>query len=176
MKGSLLAAMLLVLTLTGCTHSDIVQISFDPPYPERNASGDSVFAVYEGRTPCSAEGCEKLKVALVLYRNPATQAPTTFWLGRIGVGQGNDRIVTQGTWSVLHGVQDYPEAVVYALDAGTDAELRYFWRVNEDILLVLDQNMRPKAGNAAWGYMLSRYAAPYGPRTYPYDQRARRFL
>jgi len=26
--------------------------------------------------------------------------------------------------------------------------------------------MRPLPGNAAWGYMLSRYDAPYGPRTY----------
>lgn len=176
MKTSLLTTMLLALTLTGCVHSDIVLKSFDPPYPKRNENGDSIFAVYEGRTPCGAEDCEKLKVELVLYRNPATQAPTTYWLGLIGVGQGNNRIVTQGNWSTTRGAQDYPEAVVYALDANTDSERRYYWRVNQDILLALDQNMRPKVGNAAWGYMLSRDATPYGPRTYRYDQRTRRFL
>ena len=38
------------------------------------------------------------------------------------------------------------------------------------ILLVLDEHMNPRVGNAAWGYMLSRYDAPYGPRTYIYSR------
>jgi len=56
--------------------------------------------------------------------------------------------------------------VVYELDAGAPKDLQRHWRVSEDVLLPLDQSMRPLAGNAAWGYMLSRYDAPYGPRTY----------
>jgi hypothetical protein len=36
--------------------------------------------------------------------------------------------------------------------------------------------MRPRAGNGAWGYMLSRDCAAYGPRSYSYDQVAGRFV
>jgi hypothetical protein len=139
--------------------------TFEPPYPEVNTNGDPILAVFEGRIPCAVTNCEKLKVGLVLYQNREARSPTTYWLGIVGTS-GNDRIVTQGTWTTRHGVKEYPDAVVYELDSNTSLDLRFYWRVNEDILLPLDQNMSPKVGNAGWGYMLSRYAEPYGPRTY----------
>jgi hypothetical protein len=73
-------------------------------------------------------------------------------------------------------VQEYPNGLVYALDSHADPSLQYLWRVNNEIVLVLDPNLRPKVGNAAWGFMLSRDCEPYGPRTYPYDERAKRFV
>jgi NlpE N-terminal domain len=176
MNASLLTATIAVLALVGCAHFNKVQTTFDPPYPEHNANGDSIRAVYEGRIPCGAHDCEQVKIALVLYQNQQTRAPTTYWLGTISVGKGNDRAAQQGTWSISRGVRDYPEALVYVLDANSDPALRYYWRVNKDIVLVLDQTMRPKVGNGAWGYMLSRYSAPYGPRTYRYDQQAGKFV
>jgi hypothetical protein len=110
-----------------------------------------------------------LKVQLVLYESRTEKIPTTYWLGLIGTN-GNDRVVRQGTWSVRTGVEGYPEALVYALDDRADEALRYYWRVNDNILLVLDEHMNPRVGNGAWGYMLSRYDAPYGPRTYIYSR------
>jgi hypothetical protein len=179
MKTHRLAATLIVLVslaLVGCAATDKVQTTFDPPYPERNAHGDPLLAVYEGRIACAFVDCEVMKVRLVLYHHAQTKAPTTYWLGFIGVGQGNAGTVTQGTWTSGRGIHDYPDAVVYRLDANTNLHLRTYWRINEDILLTLDPTMRPKAGNSAWGSMLSRYTGPYGPRTYPYDDRARRFV
>lgn len=142
------------------------QTSFPPPYPETNARGDPILAVFEGRVPCPSPDCEKMKVGLVLYYAPDTKAPTTYWLGIVSVGRGNDRIVTQGTWTARRGARDYPDAEVYELDANASPDLRRYWRVNDDVMLPLDQSMSPKAGNSAWGYMLSRYAGPYGPRVY----------
>jgi len=52
-----------------------------------------------------------------------------------------------------------------------DSDLRYVWRVSDDVALPLDERMAPRPGNSGWGYMLSRYDAPYGPRTYTYPQR-----
>jgi hypothetical protein len=142
-------------------------VTFDPPYPEVNADGEPILAVFEGRIPGKAFDCEKLKLVIVLYQNRETKAASTYWLGYVGVGNGsNDRIVSQGVVTTRHGVQGYPEAVVYELDSATHPELRFYWRVNEDIVLPVDENMSPKVGNAAWGTMLSRYAEPYGPRTY----------
>jgi hypothetical protein len=45
---------------------------------------------------------------------------------------------------VDRGVQEYPDALVYALDGSADRSLQYLWSVNDEILLVLDQNMRPR--------------------------------
>jgi hypothetical protein len=140
-------------------------VTFDPPYPQVNAGGDPILAVFEGRTPCPVVNCEKLKVGLVLYHDRKESSATTYWLGIIGT-HGNDRVVTSGTWAIRRGVENYPDAVVYELDANAALDLRYYWRVNDDILLLLDRSMHPKVGNSAWGYMLSRYAEPYGPRTY----------
>jgi hypothetical protein len=139
--------------------------TFDPPYPETNANGDPILADFEGRIPCTVAGCQKLKVGLVLYQNRKTKAPSTYWLGLIGAA-GDERVVTQGRWVARRGVKDYPKAVVYELDTTAPPDLRRFWRVSDDILLPLDQNMKPIPGDAAWGTMLSRYAEPYGPRTY----------
>ena len=176
MKSPILPITLSALSLIGCVHHEPVQTTFDPPYPERNSAGDPILAVFAGRIPCAVMGCEMRKVELVLYARDDAHVATTYWLGQIGVGMGNDRVVQQGTWAGRRGAQDYPDALVYALDKSAEPSLQYLWRVNDEVLLVLDQNMRPRAGNGAWGFMLSRNCAPYGPRPYPYDQRARRFV
>ncbi len=141
--------------------------TFEPPYPEVNANGDTILAVFEGRVSCPVVICVggRMKVQLTLYQNQETKAPTTYWLGLIG-SKGNDRIVTQGALTVRHGVKDYPQAVVYELDSNANRDFRYYWKVNDDILFLLDENLSPKVGDNAWGYMLGRYNAPYGPREY----------
>lgn len=123
----------------------------------------------EGRVVCRAAGCEKLKVTLVLYERTQDRSPASYWLGIIGTS-GNDRVISKGAWEMRKGVEGYPEAIVYALDSDAGVGLQYFWRVNDDILLVLDGDMKPQPGNSAWGYMLSRYDAPYGPRTYTWTR------
>jgi hypothetical protein len=176
MNGRISASTVLVLALLGCAHSNPVQTTFDPAYPERNGAGDPIVAVFEGRIPCTTQACEMRKVELVLYGRDHGQKPTTYWLGQLRVGMGNDRLVQQGAWAIRRGVRGYPDGLMYALDSSADPSLQYFWRVNDDIVLVLGPNLRPRVGNAAWGFMLSRDCAPYGPRTYPYDERAKRFV
>src|SRR5262245_58622085 len=130
------AAALVALSQRG--HLRRAEVTFDPAYPERNAAGDRILAVYEGRIPRPVADCARLKVGLVLYRDRKEGSPGTYWLGIVGT-QGNDRLVATGTWTIRRGVQDYPDAVVYELDADAALDLRRFWRVNDDILLLLDQ-------------------------------------
>jgi hypothetical protein len=148
----------------GCSQK--AATTFDPPYPERNVNGNPIFVVFEGRVPCTIPKCTVTKVQLVLYQNQETGAPATYWLGLVHVGLGNERIVTEGAWEIQHGVNQYPEGVVYKIDSKTDVAFQYYWRVSDRILLILDENLSPKVGNAAWNYALSRYDAPYGPRAY----------
>ena len=168
---SAVAAMLVLAGAVAWWSADrprLVTATFDPAYPETNANGDPILAVFEGRIPCDLPGCQRRKIQLVLYASGHQKTPTTYWLGIIGTS-GNDRVVRQGTWDTRRGVEGYPEALVYVLDAA-DEDLRRLWRVNDDVALLLDDRMSPKAGNGAWGYMLSRYDAPYGPRTYVYTR------
>jgi hypothetical protein len=173
MKPRIFLFTLSLLAMLGCVH-DPVQTTFDPAYPERNGAGDSILAVFEGRIPCAIEGCEKRKVVLVFYGRDEGRVPTSYWLGVVGIG--NDSLVQQGVWTTRRGVQEYPNGLVYILDSKADPSLQFLWRVNDEIILVLDQDLRPKAGDAAWGYMLSRDCAAYGPRTYPYDKRTKQFV
>jgi hypothetical protein len=173
-KTSLCAPMLVALALAACVRSGPVRTTFDPPYPERNGVGEPILGVFFGRIPCAIKACEMRKVELVLYGSE--QVPTTYWLGQVGSGVGNGWVVQQGKWAGQRGVRGYPDALVYALDTNADPSLRYLWRVNDEILLVLDPDLGPRAGTGAWGFMLSRDCAPYGPRTYAYDGRAKRFI
>jgi len=163
-----------LFSLLGCAHQNAAQETFDPPYPELNRTGDPIVAVFAGRIPCAVPGCEKLKVELVLYGRDAGRIPTTYWLGQVGIG--NERRVQQGTWTTYRGLQNYPNGLVYQVDTSADPSLQNFWRVSDDIILVLDWNLRPKVGNAAWGFMLSRDCSPYGPKSYPYDEHTKRFV
>ncbi len=176
MRTPILLTTLSVLSLAGCVHRELVQKTFDPPYPERSSAGDPILAVFVGRIPCVVTSCDMRKIELVLYGRDSEQVPTTYWLGQVGGRMGNAWLVQRGTWTGRRGVQQYPDALVYVLDSNADPSLQYLWRVNDEILLVLDQSMRPRAGNGAWGFMLSRDCTPYGPRTYLYDQRAKRFV
>ena len=133
-----------------------------PWYPLANADGDQVMAVYESRVPCLDEqgrataGCEKVKVALVLYHDPRTGAPTTYLLGRVYVGNDSGRIETAGAWTIGAGTALDPAARVYELDANAPAEFRSYWVVSEDILFILDRARRPRLGDAGYGYALNR--------------------
>lgn len=150
------------------THTPrLLTATFDPPYPAADAAGRPLQAVFEGRIPCPLAGCQRLKVQVALYGG-AGEAPASYWLGTIG-GHGDERVVETGAAKARRGVAGYAEALAYELDGASLEGLRRFWRVADDILIPLDAEGRPAAGNAAWGTMLSRYDAPYGPRTYVWE-------
>jgi hypothetical protein len=153
------------LVLTACGTSEQRTVTFDLPYPEHGADGAPILAAFHGRIPCDAAGCSVRKVSLVLYQHEKTRA-RTYWLGVVPVNGGNDRIVTEGAWRARRGVEGYPHALAYELEASTQPGLKSFWRVSDDILIPLNEHRAPKAGDGAWGNMLSRDTEPYGPRTY----------
>lgn len=119
-----------------------------------NSRGDPLFGVYEGKAPC--EDCNALKIGLALYRDDKTWAPTTYKLVRVYVGKNNDRVVNEGVWKVDGEVEGYPDAVVYELASSAPGEFESFWAINDDLLLILDEDGKPRVGNAGFGYLLNR--------------------
>lgn len=119
---------------------------------------DSVFGVFDGRTPCGdvaneftefpAQGCEKVKWRLTLVRNPATGQPTTY------LYQGT-RTTRRGTWRIEQGAG--PERrVLYHLEYGSPAKVLSLLSVEGNVLLLLDRNRRVLVGDASWSYALNR--------------------
>ena len=140
-------------------------VTFEPPYPQFNAAGDRIRAGIRGARPRARRPIANGAVRPdVLYEHAATKTPSTYWLGVIGL-IGNDRIVIQGAWTIRKGAKDFPEAAVYELDASAPDDLQRHWRVSEDVLLPSRPDA-PARRQCGMGYMLSRYDAPHGPRTY----------
>src|SRR3984893_4168092 len=116
MKIRLSLLTLTLLTLIGCVHHYPVQTTFYPAYPELNSVGDPIVAVFEGRIPCAIQRCEMRKVELALYGRDVGRIPTTYWLGQLSVGMGNNRLVQQGAWTIHRGLQGYPDGSVYEVE------------------------------------------------------------
>lgn len=150
------------LMLVACAEDSSTAGAPSPWYPRVNAAGDPVFAVFESRLPCLDEqalatpGCERVKLALVLYRNPRTAAPTTYLMSRIYVGGGDRRYLNEGNWTIDSGIKKDAHARVYELDANAPADFRSYWVISSDIIFVLDRTRAPRLGDAGHGYALNR--------------------
>jgi hypothetical protein len=118
-------------------------------------AGSTPYGVFEGRIPCNG-ACERIKVRLTLFRNPADNAPTDYMLERIYVGRGNDRLMSRGRWQVLDVPIPDRYGVAYRLDEEAPADFSTYLPVGSDILLLLNPDMRPRVGDASHSFTLSR--------------------
>jgi hypothetical protein len=130
-----------------------------PPVPPMPA-GSSVFAVFDGRTPCddvvveftktaSAHDCLKIKWRLTFYQDSATGAPSTY----LFMGTSMFR---EGTWEIVHGLESDPDAVIYQLHLDDGQLPVSFLSVDENHLYLMDRSMRLLVGNELFSYTLSR--------------------
>ena len=127
--------------------------------PGEVSSADSLVGVFEGRTPCGAlfvefagyqgPSCEKMKWWLALHRNPQDGSPTTYEFD-------GTRVTRRGTWTITRGTATQPDAIVYRLATELPQQWIAFQRVDDNVLLFLDQDLRVMVGDASWGYVLSR--------------------
>jgi hypothetical protein len=142
--------------------SNDAETEFSSWYPIQNENGDPAMADFENHIPCvdienkSIENCDRIKFGIVLYHDPQTKAPTTYIISRVHVGVNSERTVNKGTWTTTRGNALDPNAVVYKLDSNAPEEFRNFWALGEDILFILNQEMQPRVGDAAYGYALNR--------------------
>jgi hypothetical protein len=128
-----------------------------PPIPAMPA-GSSVLGVFEGRSPCHEivfemlqltpyPNCLKIKSQLSLYQE--TGAPSTYML------MGTSTI-QEGTWTILQGTKDDPDAVVYQIYLDNSQEPVSFLKADDNHLFLLDRDLNLVVGNALFSYTLSR--------------------
>ncbi len=152
--GKVLLLVCILSIAAGCEPQPKTPATVEPWYPATNENGDEVFAVFESRIPC--DDCEKIKFALALYVDSKTKMPTTYQMARVYVAKGNDRTINTGTWTITSSTSLYPQAVVYRLDTNFPEEFQYFWAIGDDILFILDHEMKPRVGTAGYSYALNR--------------------
>jgi hypothetical protein len=157
-SGSLPA--LVAMALAACAEPQTPP-AVSPWYPAVDEQGNTLMAVYEGRIPCNQaamKGCDKIKVALVLYHDRLTQAPATYKLARVHVAESpaGNRQVVSGRWHLTQGAKLDPAAQVYRLDGAAPEEFRAYWAIGHELLLMLDADLNPRVGTASWSYTLNR--------------------
>lgn len=133
-----------------------------PPIPPPPA-GTNTLGIFEGRTPChdialefmnvpAYPGCLKLKWRLSLYLDRKTGERGAYLL----VGT---RTINPGTWTIMRGTPQDPNAVIYRLTPDDSGQSVYFLKADDNHLFLLDQDMNPLVGNALFSYTLSRTEA-----------------
>lgn len=158
--GAVALAAVVALVIALVTRGPETPQTFGPWYPLTNQSGDPAVADFENHVPCAIDDpavsdCQRVKLGVVLYRDEATGAPSTYLISVVRVGVGNDRETHEGTWTVARGTGLDPQATVYQLDTGAPEHLRQYWPVGHNILYLLDKDKMPRVGDAAYGYALN---------------------
>jgi hypothetical protein len=130
------------------------------------ATVDSTMGVFEGRTPCGptaveftgfpSRNCEKIKWRLTLYRDPSSRRPTTF-------SYEGTRTTKRGSWTIRQGTPSDPNARVFHLAPAPSDKTLSLLSVEENVLLLLDPELRVLAGDASWSYALNRTDARSAP-------------
>ena len=134
--------------------------TFEPWYPLVNENGDPAVSYFANHVPCSideppATDCQRVKFAIVFYRDESTGEPTSYVISIIRVGVSDARETLQGTWSTGQGTGLDPDATTYRLESGAPEHLQNYWPVGEDILFLLDDDDMPRVGDAAYGFALN---------------------
>lgn len=129
------------------------------------AKGPTVFAVFEGRSPCHGisrelnlpqhTGCTKAKWRVTLYQNPETSAPTTYKVEGSLFRAG----AREGTWSIARGAVIDLNATIYQLNATDTQPALLFLKGDENVLFFLNQKRGLLVGHAEFSYTLNRAVA-----------------
>ena len=158
---------LILLTLTtGCTQ-DISQ------------ENSSVFGIFLASTPCSQgtrplpgipvnADCILIKWRLELSQDEFKKTPTTYKLhclyglpkqGTTGFIGGGKTIDLEGRWTVIKGSPAKPQATIYQLHDNKTSQTISFLKLSDDLIHLLDSDLRLMIGSAAWSYTLNRAGA-----------------
>jgi hypothetical protein len=155
-RSARIAAVALVLVAAATAGMTRAEWRVTAPIPAH----DSVaVAVYEGRTPCGAianeftgfpaQNCEKIKWQLTFFRDARTGSPSAF------LYEGT-RTSRRGTWRILRGTPFDADAQVYQLTPLPGGRSLSLLNVDDKVLLLLDGELRPVAGDASWSYAFNR--------------------
>ena len=106
------------------------------------APSDVLMGRYAGTLPCA--DCEGIRVVLELYEKTVDGPPTHYTIERtyLGTPDGDRRFVEVGSWVILRGAEDDPEATIYQLDPGSPGRTQSFLLRGDRELVLLDEELK----------------------------------
>jgi hypothetical protein len=133
---------------------------FQAPEPEVKLSKIGTF---DGRTPCQELAkmldekamveCIKIKWRLTLYVDSITRKPDTYSMLGFIYKKGAPR---RGTWSIVKGAYEDPEAIVYRLDDNDGKPPLFLLKGDDNVLFFLDSEKKHLVGNKDFSFALNR--------------------
>lgn len=121
-------------TLSRAPSSESASTAFDRI---RNMDPKLIVGPFMGTLPCA--DCEGTETKLVLIRQEEFADMGGFILEEKYLGENPGVFVTQGTWTVLRGSKANPNDTVYEITDPTDNSSRYYLRVSNSEIRMLDQ-------------------------------------
>lgn len=123
----------------------------------------SKLGVFDGRTPCkdlakmldeqAPSDCSKIKWRLTLYVDSISRNPDSYEL--IGFMR-EKRDPLRGSWSIIKGSKEDPEAIIYELNDNHGKPLLFLLKGDDNVLFFLDSEMKHLVGNKDFSYALNR--------------------
>lgn len=100
-----------------------------------------VLGVFEGISPCA--DCERIKMKLTLYTDPATQGAAGYSLEQVYVGKGDQKFTEEGSWDYLRGTPTDENATVYILNPDRPKENQmYFLKISDNEIKMLGVDLQ----------------------------------
>jgi eukaryotic-like serine/threonine-protein kinase len=115
------------------------------PVPQSPPAGQHLVGFYTGTLPCA--DCSGIRTELSLFAHGATSSGTaSYWLREtyLGKPEKDATFESGGSWTTQPG-QDDPKTTVYKLTEARSREDRFFLKVSDAELRMLDRSGRPIA-------------------------------
>jgi hypothetical protein len=110
--------------------------------PAGKAHSTYVVGHFIGALPC--QDCEAVQQDLTLFAHGANQFVDTIYARKLIYVGKNKTVEDKGTWVLLPGTAADPEAQVYALSPDGGAPQEFFWLKDEETLVPLTPDKKPK--------------------------------
>jgi len=115
-----------------------------------------ILGTFVGTMPCA--DCPGITVKLILYAKAANDLTgTTYRMDLVYQGKNVKPFVTNGNWTVLHGMPGSPGATIYQLNPDRPGQEQNFLRLSADALKQLDRDRQ--VVNSPYNLTLKRVAA-----------------
>ena len=137
------AWLVVILSICAATQSSYILSAQSTPAPKQDSatakSPMQLVAQYRGVLPCA--DCPGIDTTLSLFANSPNDPDHTRYVLKSSY-QERSTFTETGTWSIVHGTPDNPDATVYQLKPKDGGQPTNFLRVSENEILQLDSERR----------------------------------
>ena len=133
-----------ILSICAATQGSYILSAQTTPAPKQDTatakSPLQLVAQYRGVLPCA--DCPGIDTTLSLLANSPNDLAHTRYVLKSSYQERNNSFTETGTWSIVHGTQDNPDATVYQLKPKDGGQPTNFLRVSDNEILQLDSERR----------------------------------